>query len=128
MGPRNAASDPLRFTVRTSPLPPPLPGDRRRHARVAAARPCKVFRESTCRYTAATTRDVSAGGVLLELQPSRPILPGERLGVGIAWTGAAILSDTAMIDGVVVRVEDLDDDRQSVAVRFSKAEPLALAT
>jgi c-di-GMP-binding flagellar brake protein YcgR len=96
-------------------------GDRRQFARVDVSKPCKVFRAATCRYTSAVTRDVSAGGVLLEIAASRPIVAGEKLGVGVAWTGGVVLSEAAMVEGTVVRVEDVGEDRQAVAVRFARA-------
>ncbi|MBC7834529.1 MAG: PilZ domain-containing protein [Phycisphaerales bacterium] len=113
------------------PTPPTHPGppgrDRRLHARQPVDRPGTVFRRSTLRYAAALTCDISTGGVLLELQTPRPVRLGEEVEVGIAWTRSPVISRAALVEGKVVRVTDLGDNRQRVAVEFANRAMLATA-
>lgn len=112
----------------TDPFPITLgQGDRRRSPRHEVLRPCKLYRHATCRYAAACTKNISGGGVLLDVESPRPIAVGERLDIGIAWTRSAVLSGEALVPGVVVRVEDVGEDRQAVAVQFTSEIGLAAA-
>lgn len=99
--------------------------ERRLFARQSVERPCKVFRRGTQKYVPAVTLDVSAGGAMLEMRTVRPIKPGERIDVGVAWSRAPILLEDALMEARVVRVIQLAEDRQSVAVQFEHVEELA---
>ncbi|MBX3358388.1 MAG: PilZ domain-containing protein [Phycisphaeraceae bacterium] len=113
----------------TFPFPTfgPSAMERRRHERVVISRACKIFRPLTRRYTAALTRDLSEGGAMIEIESARPLAVGEQIGVGVSWTDSPVLREESLIEGVVVRVVETDDDRQYVAVRFSDACALVAA-
>lgn len=57
--------------------------DRRRFTRVATTRRCKVWEPRRRRYYAGTTRDLSAGGLLVRLDLPIPLEPGDRLFVAV---------------------------------------------
>lgn len=99
--------------------------ERRLHARQNVTRPCTLFRRRTQRFVAARTRDVSAGGALLEIEAARPLVEGETLDVGIAWTSSPLLSESCLVEAKIVRVVQRDDTHQLVAVRFDRADILA---
>ena len=101
--------------------------DRRAHHRQAIERPCKVFRRDTQRYVAARTCDVSAGGAMLEVQSSRPVVAGERIDVGVAWSRSPILLEDALIEARVVRVTRIDANRQTIGIRFDRELAVAAA-
>ena len=98
--------------------------ERRLAARMPIERPCKVFQRGTQRYVAATTRDVSATGALLEMRVMRPMVPGEWLDVGVAWSHSPIVLEDALMEAKVVRVHPMIDDRQTVAVAFENVAAL----
>ncbi len=101
--------------------------ERRRHERRPISKACKIFRPLTRRYTAALTRDVSEGGAMIEIECARPLMVGERIGLGVSWTDSPVLREESLIEGIVVRVTETDDDRQTVAVRFADACALVAA-
>jgi hypothetical protein len=61
-----------------------LQADRRAHERLPVERPCKVYDARSGRYLAGMTRDISGGGMLLQLSRAAVIEPGAELYVGIA--------------------------------------------
>ncbi|MGE3107838.1 MAG: PilZ domain-containing protein [Phycisphaerales bacterium] len=99
--------------------------ERRLCVRIPIERPCKVFRRGTQRYVPAVTRDVSASGALLEIRAARPVIAGEKIDVGVAWSRSPIMLEDALMEAKVVRATALDDERQSVAVAFESAVELA---
>lgn len=101
--------------------------ERRLSARQSVERPCKVFRRGTQKYVSAITQDVSATGALLEIRSLRPVVAGEKIDVGVAWSHSPILLEDALMEARVVRVVALAGDRQSVAVQFENASEVALA-
>lgn len=98
--------------------------ERRRFARRAVAMPCKVFRPLTRRYIAARTRDASRGGALLEMDAACPLSLGEGISVGIAWTNRPVLAEESLVEGTVVRIDEIGADRRAIAVRFNEATEL----
>lgn len=92
--------------------------ERRRHRRFNVARPGKIFRRSTQQFVPASSRDLSFGGTLLELQADRPVAVGEILDVGLAMNSKAILPEAALIRGIVVRAKMTSPTTQLVAVRY----------
>lgn len=94
------------------------PADRRAHSRSAVALGCKVVARSASRYLTARTTDVSAGGALVEIETTRPLEPGERLDIGVCWSGSGILRTRDLVEATVVRTTPGIGDRQRVAVAF----------
>lgn len=106
------------------------PADRREHTRVDMSRPCKVFLPATARSCAGRTRNVSAGGALVELDSPRDLKPGDTMELGIAWTNRAILPADALVEAKIVRHVStliLPDGtaRRTIGVQFNQAEPIA---
>jgi hypothetical protein len=99
--------------------------ERRLHARQNLARPCTLFRRRTQRFVPALTCDISSGGALIEIHSPRPLVEGETLDVGIAWTPSPVLSGAALVQATIVRVIRFDDSHQVVAVRFDRPKTLA---
>ncbi|MHC4083179.1 MAG: PilZ domain-containing protein [Planctomycetota bacterium] len=94
-------------------------GERRAHARVNLARPCKLYLPNVGKYVAGSTWNLSAGGVLLQLDLPAGIALGDRLYVGIALKRRqAVLAASEMIEAEVIRVDRATDDRVDVAARF----------
>jgi hypothetical protein len=96
-----------------------IEGDRRRYPRIELQRPCKVFDPSTGKYHAGQTRDLSNGGILLEIPRLLELKPGDRVHVGVAMTRRhAILQAKEMIEAIVVRSLATQDDCTHLAVKF----------
>lgn len=99
--------------------------ERRLHARQTVTRPCTLFRRRTQRFVSARTCDISTGGALIEIETARPLVEGESLEVGIAWTASPVISQTSLVEAKIVRVLHRDATHQLVAVRFDRADVLA---
>ncbi len=104
-----------------------MDADRRQHARLNISRPAKVYLPRANQFVPGSTRDVSVGGLLLEVRSPRPLNIGDTLDVGVAWTREAVLSTARMLHGRVVRVQTRSDGQQSLAVEFVQAQRLAAA-
>ncbi|MEM8757957.1 MAG: PilZ domain-containing protein [Planctomycetota bacterium] len=103
----------------------PVPVERRRHTRSAIARACKVQLSGAVRYEPATTIDVSESGARLYIDSQRPLEPGQRLLLAVAWDAQPTLRAGSAIPARVVRADDAQQaDRRSVAVEFET--PIAL--
>ena len=99
--------------------------ERREHPRVELTRPCKIYDPRSRRYVAGTTWNVSRQGVLVELKRPLPLVPGDRLFVGLAMRRReAVLCRSEMIPGAVVRSVLTADDHTVVALQL--AEPLSI--
>lgn len=94
--------------------------DRRREARQAVTRPCKVRHAPTGRYLAAQTRDVSRLGTLLTIDCPREIRPGDQVDVLIAWDDRGLLHEEEARSGTVVRVMQGPGQRQYVGVSLAR--------
>jgi hypothetical protein len=93
--------------------------ERRTHERVNVERPCKLYLPRVGKYASGSTWNLSAGGVLLQLDLPVGISPGDRLYVGIALKRRqAVLAAGDMIEAEVLRVQQTTDDRVAVAARF----------
>ena len=101
--------------------------NRRQHARADATLGCKILRPAVARYLSARTADVSAGGALLEIDTTRPLIEGETVEIGVAWTGSGLLSTRDLVSARVVRTDPLHDNRQQVAVKFARVQAPAAA-
>lgn len=101
--------------------------DRRFNQRQPIARPCKIFHGPSRRYAPARTRNISAGGALLEVDMARQLMPGEEVEMVVAWKPVGVLSAGQMVRARVVRASTGDSGRQMVALEFSDAGHLAIA-
>lgn len=101
--------------------------DRRRHHRFETTREGKVFRRATQRFEPARTRDLSAGGAMLEVECERPFAVGEIIDLGIAPPQRTIMREDSLLHGIVMRTRTLGPSRQSVAVRYLGAAVLSRA-
>lgn len=101
--------------------------DRRTHKRFGVQRSGKVFRRAAQQYAPVTTRDLSFGGALLEIESERGFNVGEVIDVGIALTQQAIVPSAALVSGIVVRSHAIGEHRQLVAVRYLHREPMSAA-
>lgn len=98
-----------------------LMADRRRSPRVRISRPCKVHDPRSGKYLSGSTRDLSSGGVLLEIDRPLDIAPGQTLHVGIAQKRREVLIREAdMVELQVVRALGTPDGRTVVAGRWMK--------
>jgi hypothetical protein len=96
-----------------------IEGDRRRHQRIEMQRPCKIYDPRSGKYHAGQTRDLSHGGMLLEIPRLLELKPGDRVHVGVAMTRRhAILQSKEMVETIVVRTLVTADDRTHLAVTF----------
>lgn len=95
--------------------------ERRHHQRFNVNRPCKLFHRATRRYLCAETVDVAAGGVLIRVEPTRPITPGDDISLVVAWNDEVLLSADAQIPGRVTRVLPAENGMQFVACEFKTA-------
>lgn len=102
-------------------------GDRRRHPRLALERPCKIFDPRSGKYVAATTRNLSTHGLLIELPRLTALKPGDHVHVGVAVTRRqGLLLAKEMIQAQIVRAMQTVDDHTMLAVQFiadSQGEP-----
>lgn len=78
--------------------------ERRRKPRVAMQYPAKIWCVDTGRFLAGSTQDLSAQGLLVQVDHASLLIPGQRVRVGIAWSSHdMLLSRSQMLPGVVVR-------------------------
>lgn len=100
-----------------------IEGDRRRSPRLQLERPCKIFDPRSRKYIAATTRDLSTTGLLLDVPSVVEVKPGETLHVGVAMTRRqGLLQAKEMMEAVVVRSMITVDDHTALAVHFETAQ------
>ncbi len=102
--------------------------ERRRQARLSLAYPVKVWCVETGRFLAGQTHDLSAQGMMIEVQKPSLLMPGQRVRVGIAWSSReVVLSQKQMLPGVVVRSLG-HGQQQHVAVSFDAVMMLPAQT
>lgn len=95
--------------------------ERRRHPRINAVRPAKVFLPEALRFAAAQTSDVSESGLLLCVDRARALAPGDMIEVLVPGPGASIAEAKDMTLARVVRVTPVDHFQQAVAVEYAAA-------
>lgn len=100
--------------------------DRRQHARRPAVLPAKVLHVASRKYAVAETVDISDGGLLLRVEPSRPMTAGDEIEIGVAWQNMGLIPRSRMLRGKVVRVARAPGQAQAVAVQLAQTMPLAL--
>lgn len=104
--------------------------DRRQFPRFDISRPCKLYHAATGRYLPGRTRNLSAGGALVDVDTPRDFAEGESLELAIAWTRRALLPADALVEAKVMRTVAslvLPDGttRRTLGVSFAQAEPIA---
>jgi c-di-GMP-binding flagellar brake protein YcgR len=100
----------------------PTTTNRRAHPRTHAEIACKLLQNAECRYRAALTADVSAGGALLTLRTPKPLKVGESLELSLNWDGRPLMSRTELVKATVVRAGPMLEQSQQVAVRFDEPQ------
>lgn len=94
--------------------------DRRAHRRTRVKRPGKLYDPRADKYYPCSTCDVSASGVLLELESSIAARPGDMMQVGIAETRRQpLLRHHTMAEATVVRLLRGEDGRVLLAAEFA---------
>lgn len=93
------------------------PEDRRRHVRHLVESPCKVVELKTGRSLPGRTRDVSLGGLQVTLRTPVELAVGDRLRIGVAWRGQAIIDEALMSEVEVVRCGPWYNGQQTLAIR-----------
>jgi len=71
-----------------------LDEDRRTHPRIAVERPCKVHDPRSGKYHAATVLDVSASGMMIQIDRDLALASGDILHVGVAQKRRQVLLRT----------------------------------
>jgi len=91
--------------------------ERRRGARLAVSRPCKVFEPRSGKYRAGMTRNISAGGMLLRLDRTVHLEPGDRLFIAVARRRVhGLLRSCDMLEATVVRARADTSGESMIAV------------
>jgi hypothetical protein len=99
--------------------------DRRRSIRVPATRPVKLFHQASGRFLPASTVNVSAGGVMLQITWPCALRPGEPVDVYLPTDARAVLTGAHRIPARVLRVL-ATEALCLVAIGFSEPLPEAL--
>ena len=98
-------------------------GDRRVHPRLEYQRPCKIFSPALQRYFLGTTRDLSAGGMLVRVPHVVDVRPGDTLHIGVATKRRdQFLTAGEMLKAVVTRCSTSVDDQTTFAVKFDQEQ------
>lgn len=101
--------------------------NRRYHARTNVTRRCKVIQRATLSYSLATTRNLSEGGALLEVDSLRPLATGDEIEIGIEEQDKGFVGEEDLIYARVIRATDFGKGRQLVAVEYSSLSDLVAA-
>lgn len=98
--------------------------DRRQFSRWLLDRPVKICLAKGGHYLPGKTRDVSAGGALLELDYPTLLPLGRTVKIAVAWEKEALVTSSAMIEATVVRNLG-HGGRQVIALQFD--EPIEVS-
>ena len=99
--------------------------ERRQDARSEVEKPVKIRCLRSGRYLSGRTRNLSAGGALIEISDPHRFAPGQRIKLGIAWNRRqTVLDSHALIDSVIIRNLALGGLHQ-IALRFEHRQELA---
>lgn len=93
-----------------------IPANRRRHIRHKVDAPCKIIEAKSGRTIAGTTRDVSLSGLLVALRTPVELKPGDRIRIGVAWRGQAVIDESTLSDARITRAFPIYDGQQTVAI------------
>ncbi len=98
--------------------------ERRQYARRPLAKPCKIRNAKTGQFLAATTHDVSSGGLSLTVQTPRSLAIGDEILIVVSWTDSPILMESKMVKARVVRTSPIEHQSQEVAVQLAQTNAL----
>jgi c-di-GMP-binding flagellar brake protein YcgR len=103
--------------------------ERRRDPRISLSRSVKLRCDQTgARYLAGLTRDISAGGALLQLDYPSRLTTGQRVQIGVVrYPQQPLLRHQELMEAVIVRSFG-HGVTQHVAVAFKNKQALALAS
>ena len=102
--------------------------DRRKHPRHPLERPAKLFCPQTGKFIAGRTRNISAGGVLVEIDASESIRSGDEIRMTIAFGDRFIVPMSELVPGAIVRTITSDDaERVSLAIAYDGAAETTLS-
>ena len=105
----------------------PNKNQRRCEPRMRLVRPVKIHSPQLGRYWGAKTLNLSGGGALLDLTRSCPLVPGQRIRLGIAGSDRqSLIRYEQMLDATVMRCARVGDS-QNLALQFEQRQELAAA-
>lgn len=105
-----------------------IEGDRRRHLRLPIERPCKMHDPRSGKYVSGMTRDLSCGGLMIDVPRLLWLKSGDTVHVGVAIKRRqGLLLAKEMIEATVVRSISTVDDHTALAVRFDSQTAVAAA-
>lgn len=91
-------------------------------------RSAKLFCPQNGRFLAGRTVNISAGGVLVEIDASEPIEPGDEIQMTIAFGDRFIVPMSELVPGSIVRtMRSSDTSSVSLAIAYNNATETALS-
>lgn len=100
--------------------------ERRRGDRIAMRRPCKIYDPRTRKYVAGSTCNVAPGGMLLLVDRTLELHPGDRVYIGVAPRRHALLRSEELVEAEVVRVPPRSAGETMFAVSVESPATAAL--
>jgi hypothetical protein len=102
--------------------------DRRKHTRHPLERPAKLFCPKSGRFLAGRTRNISAGGVLVEVDVTESIGAGDAILLTIAFGDRFIVPMTELVPGSIVRTSAADGSVSiGLAIAYDNSTEMALS-
>jgi len=99
--------------------------ERRRHRRTNLNQPGKIFVRRSLRYVGVRAIDVSLGGLLIDVDPSCDLTPGEVLDVVVSDGSSVVVHADDVVPARVVHVRGSADGRRCVGLAFEREGALA---
>ena len=117
-----------RSVVVEPPIKTPADRDRRKHPRHPLERPAKLFCPRTGRFLSGRTQNISAGGVLVEVDAPESLETGDEVHLTIAFGDRFSVPMSELVPGSVVRKSAADDAASvSLAIAYDNAAETAQA-
>jgi|GEM_PF-2681074 len=111
-----------RSVIVEPPADAPDGRDRRKHTRHPLTRPAKLFCPGSGRFLAGRTRNISAGGVLVEIDAPDSITSGDAIKLTIAFGDRFIVPMSELVGGSVVRAITTDNaETTCLAIAYDDA-------
>lgn len=128
----SATTTTRRHRTRSVVVEPPMAvldgRDRRQHTRHPLERPAKIFCPATGRFLAGRTRNISAGGVLIEVDVTESIGAGDEIQLTIAFGDRFIVPMSELVPASIVRTSAADDASSvALAIAYDNAADMALS-
>lgn len=99
--------------------------ERRRHPRLTVASACKIRAQGEVRFTPALARNLSTGGIAVEVRSPTDLRPGARVQIGLP-AGDALIRAARLRPARVLRVAPDHDGTQQLALAFDREQASAL--